>query len=64
MKTKNPIGIIDLRHQPDHTTTKKIHFFQEYGADPDNARLVLILIQRREVEHISEWNKLLEVRVI
>ena len=34
-KTKYPIGIIDLRHQLDHLTLKKIQPFQEYGANPD-----------------------------
>ena len=37
MKTKYPIGIMDLRHQPDHITPRKIQLFQEYGADPQNA---------------------------
>ena len=37
MKTKYPIEIIDLRHQPDHITPKKIQLFQEYSADPENA---------------------------
>ena len=36
MKTKYPIQIIDLRHQPDHITPKKIQLFQEYTADPEN----------------------------
>ena len=53
MKKKYPIKIIDLRHQPDHITPKKIQLFQEYGTDPDNARLFLILIRRREIELIS-----------
>ena len=39
MKTKYSVEIIDLRHQPDHITPKKIQFFHEYGADPENARL-------------------------
>ena len=38
MKTKYPIEIIDLRHQSDHITPKKIQLFLEYGADPANAR--------------------------
>ena len=38
MKTKYPIEIIDLRHQPDHITPKKVQLFHEYGADPENAR--------------------------
>ena len=38
MKTKYPIEIIDLRHQSDHITPKKIQLFQEYGARSENAR--------------------------
>ena len=64
MKTKYPIEIIDLRHQSDHITPKKIQIFLEYGADPDSARCFLILIRRREIELISDGNKLIEVKVI
>ena len=64
MKTKYPIEIIDLRHQSDHITPKKIQLFHEYGTDPDNARLFLILIRRREIELISDGNKLIEIKVI
>ena len=66
METKYPIEIIDLRHQPDHITPKKIQLFQEYGGedDPDNARLFLILIRRREIELISDANKLIEINII
>ena len=39
MKTKCPIEIIDLGHQLDQITPKKIHLFQDYEADPDNAKL-------------------------
>ena len=35
MKTKYPLEIIDLRHQADHITPKKIQLFLEYGADPE-----------------------------
>ena len=63
MKTKYPIEIIDLRHQPDHITPKKIQLFQEYGTDPDNARLFVILIRRRETE-VNSDGKLIEVKVI
>ena len=63
MKTKDPIEIIDLRHQFDHITPKKIQLFHEYGIDPDNARLFLILIRRREIELISDGKKLIEVKV-
>ena len=64
MKTKYPIEIIDLRHQVDHITSKKIQLFLEYGSDPENARFFLILIRRREIELISDGNKLIEVKVI
>ena len=64
MKTKYPIEIIDLRHQSDHITPKKFQLFLEYGADLDSARFFLILIIRREIELISDGNKLIEVKVI
>ena len=38
MKTKYPFEILDLRHQLDHTTPKKIQLLHEYGADPEKAR--------------------------
>ena len=64
MKTKYPIEVIDLRHQSDHITPKKIQLFMEYDADPENARFYLLLIGRREIELISDGNKLIEVKVI
>ena len=64
MKTKNPFEIIDLRHQSHHITPKKIQLFLEYGADPENARFFLILIRRREIELISNGNKLIEIKII
>ena len=64
MKTKYPIEIIDLRHQSDHITPKKLHPFLEYGADPENARFFLIFVRRREIELIRDGNKLIEVKVI
>ena len=64
MKTKYLIEIIDLRHQSDHITPKKIQLFHEYGTDPHNARLFIILFRRREIELISDGNKLIEVKVI
>ena len=54
MKTKYPIEIIDLRHQSGHITPKKIQLFLEYGADPENARFLLIITRRREIELISD----------
>ena len=64
MKTKYPIEIIDLRHQTDHISPKKIQLFQEYSADPGNAKIYLIIIRRREIELISDGNKLIEIKII
>ena len=64
MKTNNPIQVKDLRYQVDHITPKKIQLFEEHGAAPANAKLIIILIRRREIEMISDGNKLLEVKVI
>ena len=64
MKTNYPIEIMDLRHQSEHITPKKIQLFHEYGTDPDNDRLFIILIRRREIDLISDGSKLIEVRVI
>ena len=64
MKTKYPIETIDLRHQSDHITPKKIQLFHEFGTDPDNARLFLVIIRRREIELISDGNKFVENKVI
>ena len=60
MKTKYSIGIKYLRHQLDQITPKKFQLFQGYGTDPDNARLFLILVKRREIEVISDGSKLIE----
>ena len=64
MKTKYPIEIIGLRHQSDHITPKKIQLFLDYGGDPENARFFLILIRHREIELISDGNKLIEIKVL
>ena len=64
MKTEYPIEKIDLRHQSDHITPKKIQLFHEYGTDPNHARLFVLLFRRREIELISDGNKVIEVKVI
>ena len=64
MKTKYPIEIIDLSHQSDLITPKKTQKLHQHGTDPDNARLFLILIRRREIELISDGDILIEVKVI
>ena len=47
MTSKYPIQVIDLRHQVDHITPKKIQLFEELDAGPANvnARLFVILIR-------------------
>ena len=45
-------------------TSKRIQLFQEFGTDPNNARLLLILIKRKEIGLISDGKKLMEVKVI
>ena len=64
MKTKYPIEIIDLRHQPDLTSLKKIQLFYEYSADSENAKFCLRIFRRREIELISDGYKLIEGKVI
>ena len=64
VKTKHPKGIMDLRHQPDHITSKKLQLFQEYAADPKNDRFFSILFRRREIELINDESKLIEVEII
>ena len=64
MKYLDPIQITDLRHQIDHLTPKKIHLFEEFPEDPANERLFIILVRHRQVEMISDGNKIIEVRVI
>ena len=64
MKTKYPIGQIDLRHQPDQIELKKAKRFLEYGVIPDKARLFLILSRGREIELFSDGNKLIDVKII
>ena len=64
MKTKHPIEIIDLRHQLDHITPKKIQLFQENSNDPENSKNYLISVRRREIELISDGKKLIEVKLI
>ena len=62
MKTKYPIQVINLRFQVDQKTPKKIRLFEEYRANPGNAKLFILVIRRREIEMISDGNKLIEVK--
>ena len=64
MKYLYPIQITDLRFQVDHITPKKIQLFQEFSEDPANERLFIILVRHRQIEMISDGNKIIEVKVI
>ena len=66
MKNKYPKQVIDLRHQIDYISPKKIQLFEEYKNDPvyNIERLYVILIRHKQIEMISDGNKFIEVRVI
>ena len=64
MKSKYPIQVIDLRFQTGHISPEKNQLFEDYRQDPANARLHVILIRQREIELISDGNKLIEVKLI
>ena len=64
MRYLYPIQITDLRFQVDHITPKKIQLFEEFSEDPANERLFIILVRHRQIEMISDGNKIIEVKVI
>ena len=64
LKKFYPIQIHDLRHQVDQLTPKKIQLFEEFSKDHANERLFLILVRHRQVEMISDGNKINEIKVI
>ena len=57
MKTKYPVETIDLAHQTDHITPKKIQLFLEYSAGPENGKFYLIILRRRERKLIIDGEK-------
>ena len=64
MKYLYPIQITDLRYQVDHITPKKIQLFEEFSEDPAYERIFIILVRHRQIEMISDGNKIIEVKVI
>ena len=66
MKNKYTIQVIDLKHQVDHLTPKKIHLFEELNKDPSdvNARFFVILTRHRQSEMISYVNNFIKIKVI
>ena len=63
MKDHYPIQITGLRHQVDHITPKKFQLLEEFSEEPANERLFLILVRHRQVEMISDGDKIVEVKV-
>ena len=55
MKSKYPIQLIDLRHQIDHISPRKIQLFEKNKIDPvyANNRLYVILIRHKQIEMVS-----------
>ena len=64
MKNKYPMQLIDLRFQLDRINPKKIGLFEEYRGATTNARLFMIIVRHREIEMISDGNKIAGVSVI
>ena len=64
MKTFYPIQIIDLRFQIDYVTPKKIKLFEEYENAPGNTNLYIILIKHREINMVSDGNKITGIELI
>ena len=64
MKTFYPIQVIDLRFQIDYITPKKIRLFQEYENAPENTNLFVILIKHREINMVSDGNKITGIQLI
>ena len=63
MKNKNPIHVIDIKNQVDHVSAKKIQLFKEHIDKPIIARNFELLFRHREVEKISDGNKIIKVKV-
>ena len=64
MKTFYPIQVIDLRFQIDYVTPKKIRLFEEYENAPENTNLYVVLIKHREINMVSDGNKITGIELI
>ena len=64
MKSFYPIQVIDLRFQIDYVTPKKIRLFEEYEETPENTNLYVILIKNREIDMVSDGNKITGIELI
>ena len=64
MKVFYPIQVIDLRFQIDYVTPKKIRLFVEYEKAPENTNLYVILTKHREINMVSDGNKITGIELI
>ena len=64
MKTFYPIQVIDLRFQIDYVSPKKIRLFKEYEDTPENTNLYVILIKHREINMVSDGNKITGIELL
>ena len=64
MKTFYPIQVIDFRFQIDYITPKKIRIFEEHEETPENTNLYVILIKYREINMVSDGNKITGIELI
>ena len=64
LKSFYAFRVIDLRHQVDQISPKKIQFFEEYRNNPCNARILDILFRQKQMEMTSDGYKVTEIKVI
>ena len=64
MKTFYPIQVIDLRFQIDYITPKKIRLSEEYEDTPENTNLYVIIIKQREINMVSDGNKITGIELL
>ena len=57
MKTKYPIEILELRHQPDHITPRKIQLYQEDSADPEKPKILFNINWTKRNKVDIRWKK-------
>ena len=56
--------VTDIRLQVDHTTPKKIQLFEKFSEAPNNERFYVILTRHRQIDMISDGNKIIEYKII
>ena len=66
LKKNYPIQAIYLRFQVDHISPEKIQLFEEFFTDPAIvfARIFVVLVRHRQIEMVSDGNKIMEIKFI